>query len=102
MKTEHELIMAIVNAGFSGDIMEAARSAGAYGGTIMHARGTANQKAEKEFEITVNPEKDLVMIVVKSEIKDDVLKAIYEQAGLNTDGHGVAFSVPVTNTVGIK
>ena len=44
MKTEHELIMAIVNAGFSGDIMEAARSAGAYGGTIMHARGTANRR----------------------------------------------------------
>ena len=99
---QFEMIFCIVNAGFSGEVMDAARECGATGGTIIHARGTANVEAEAEFKITVNPEKDLVMIVVNKNIKDAVLKAIYDNAGLETDGHGVAFSMPVTNVVGIK
>ncbi len=101
-KAEFETIICVANAGFSGEIMEIAWAKGAMGGTIIHARGTARKQAEEEFQITVNPEKDLVLIVVKSEIKDDIMKAIYEQAGIGTDANGVAFSLPVTNVVGIK
>ena len=102
VKRDFEMIFCIVNAGFSGDVMDAARTAGATGGTIIHARGTANKNAEETFKITVNPEKDLVMLAVHKDIKDDVLTAIYEKAGLNTDGHGVAFSIPINDAVGIK
>lgn len=99
---QFEMIICIANAGFSSEVMEAARTEGAKGGTVIHARGTARKKAEETFQITINPEKDLVMIIVKSEIKDNVMKAIYKEAGLGTDANCVAFSLPVTNAVGIK
>ncbi len=99
---EFETIVCIANAGFSGEVMEAARKEGAMGGTILHARGTARKQAEEEFKITINPEKDLILIVVKSEIKDKVMKSIYEHAGLNTDANCVAFSLPVTHSLGIR
>ena len=101
-ETDFEMIICITNAGFSGEVMEAARSKGAMGGTVIHARGTARQEAERTFQISINPEKDLLIIAVKSEIKDAVLKEIYEKAGLNTDANSVAFSLPITNSVGIK
>lgn len=99
---KYEMVFCIVNSGFSGEVMDAARSVGATGGTIIHARGTASQKAEEEFKITINPDKDLVMIAVKADVKDDVLKAIYEQAGLNSDAQGIAFSMPISDYVGLK
>ncbi|MCH5162132.1 MAG: P-II family nitrogen regulator [Clostridiales bacterium] len=99
--TEYELIMCIVNAGFSETVMEAAKEKGARGGTILHARGTANKSAEAFFNITIQPDKEIVMILVKNEIRDDVMHALYQQAGLKTAGQGIAFALPVTNTVGL-
>lgn len=100
--TDYELIFCIVNSGFAETVMTAAKRCGARGGTVINARGTANQQAEEFFHITVQPEKEIVMIVVPSEIKDDVLHAVYRDAGLSTDGQGISFSVPVTNVVGIN
>lgn len=97
-----QMIFCIVNAGFSGEVMDAAREKGAKGGTVMHARGTANSKAENEFGITISPAKDLIILAVHKDIKDAVLKAIYEKVGLGTDGKGVAFSLPITSSVGLK
>lgn len=97
-----ETIICIANAGFSGEVMDAARKEGATGGTILHARGTARKKAEEEFKITVNPEKDFILIVVRADLKDNIMKSIYEHAGLNTDANCVAFSLPVTKALGIK
>ena len=99
---QYEMIVCVVNAGFSGEVMDIARREGATGGTIVHARGTANPNAEQEFQITINPEKDLLLLTVKSDIKDNILKAIYNEAGLGSDANAVAFSLPVTNVVGIK
>lgn len=101
-KGNFEMIFCIVNAGFSGEVMDVARAVGATGGTIIHARGTANKKAEETFKISVSPEKDLVLLAVHKDIKDAVLKAIYKEAGLGTDGNGVAFSLPISDAVGIK
>ena len=98
----YEMILCIVNAGFSGDVMEAARSAGTRGGTIIEARGTANREAEKFFGISIQPEKDVVFMVVPASIKDDVLRAIYEKTGLESEGQGIAFSVPVSKAVGLS
>ena len=102
VKSDFEMIFCIVNAGFSGEVMDAARAVGATGGTIIHARGTANKKAEEEFKLTISPEKDLVLLAVHKDIKDKVLKAIYNEVGLGTDGNGVAFSLPISNAIGIK
>ena len=97
----HEVIFCIVNAGFSDAVMDAAREFGAKGGTVLHARGTANPEAEKLFNITVQPEKEIVVIIVKSEQKDPILKNLYQKVGLKPPGYGIAFSMPVTDVVGI-
>ncbi len=101
-KTAHELILCIVNTGFSEIVMDAAKEVGARGGTVIHARGTANKEAEEFFHITIQPDKEIVMILVASEIKDKVLHAIYQSAGLKSEGQGIAFSMPVNHVVGLS
>ena len=102
MSNKYEMILAIVNAGFSETVMEAAKEVGARGGTVIHARGTANKEAEQFFHITIQPDKEIVMILVAEGIKDDVLHAIYKSAGLKTEGQGIAFSLAVDEVVGIS
>ena len=99
---KYEAVMCIVNSGFSEQVMEAAKKAGAGGGTVMNARGTANKEAETFFHINIEPEKEIVVIIVSSDIKDDVLKNIYDEVGISTPGKGIAFSLPVDNVVGIR
>ena len=82
--------------------MDAAKEEGARGGTVIHARGTANKEAEQFFHIAIQPDKDIVMILVPTEIKDNVLHAIYKNAGLKSEGSGIAFSLPVDEGVGIS
>lgn len=97
----YEMILCIVNAGFSELVMDAAKEEGARGGTVIHARGTANKEAEQFFHIAIQPDKEIVLILVSAEIKDNVLHAIYKNAGLKSEGMGIAFSVPVDEVVGI-
>lgn len=99
--SNHELIMCVVNAGFSDTVMEAAKDAGARGGTILSGRGTANKAAESFFHIAIQPEKEVVMILVDKKIKDAVLHALYQKAGLGTMGQGIAFTLPVEDVVGL-
>lgn len=101
MTYTHECILCIVNTGFSDAVMDAAREFGARGGTVLHARGTANKEAEKIFQISIQPEKEIVMILVPTEIKDDILHALYKAVGLQTPGQGIAFSLPVDHVVGL-
>ena len=102
MKFEHEVIFCIVNAGYSDVVMDAAKEFGARGGTVIHARGTANANAEKLFGITVQPEKEIVMILVPTELKNDILHALYRSAGLESEGQGIAFALPVNAVVGLS
>ena len=102
MKYKHEAIFCIVNAGYSDAVMETARAFGAGGGTVINARGTANTEAEKLYEITIQPEKEIVMILVESNLKNDILHAIYKKAGLNTPGQGIAFAMPVEDVAGLN
>ena len=98
----HELIVCIVNAGFSQNVMEAARAAGAQGGTIIRARGSANPEAEEFFNINIQSDKEVLLILVPKGIKDDVLKAVYKDCGLADEAKGIAFSLPVNRTTTIK
>lgn len=99
--SDYEVVFCIVNAGYSDVVMDAAREVGARGGTVIHARGTANKEAEEFFQITIQPDKEIVMILVPAEIKDDVLRALYRDAGLKTAGQGIAFSMSVDSVVGL-
>ena len=95
---KHELVVCIVNAGYSQNVMEAARSAGARGGSIVRGRGSANPEAEEFFNISVQPDKEVVLILVPADIKDAVMRAVYKNAGLSTEGVGIVFSLPVSRT----
>lgn len=99
---KYELVVCIVNAGFSQEVVELARAAGAKGGTIIRGRGTANPEAEEFFGLTIQPDKEILLILVPSDIKDAVLKAIYKDGGLNQEAQGIAFSLPVNRTTSIK
>ena len=100
-KFTHEAIFCIVNSGYSEEVMVVAKKFGARGGTVLNARGTAGKDAEKFFGISVQAEKEIVMIIVERAIKDDILHALYQKVGLNTAGQGMAFSVPVDKAVGL-
>lgn len=102
MTYTHECIICIVNSGFSDSVMDTAKEFGARGGTVMRARGTANKEAEGFFGITIQPEKEIVMIIVPKNIKDDILHALYKAVGLKTPGQGIAFSIPVDQVVGLS
>ena len=99
---KHEVILCVVNSGFSEAAMEAARECGARGGTVFRARGTANLEAEKMLNILIQPEQEVVMILVDSSVKNDILHALYKAVGLNTPGQGIVFSLPVDQVVGIS
>ena len=99
---KYEVIICIVNSGFSEAVMDAARELGARGGTVIRGRGTANQEAEKLYGIAIQPEKEIVMILVESAIKNDILHALYKAVGLKTPGQGIAFAMPVEAVVGLS
>ena len=102
MKTEnHEVIFAIVNAGFAEDVMEVAKENGARGGTIINARGVAGQEAAAFFGITIHAEKEILMMVVDKAIRNDILNAIYKQMGMDKKAQGIAFSLPVSDVAGL-
>ena len=101
MKYAYETIFCIVNSGYSEVVMDAAKKFGARGGTVLNARGTASKDAEKFFGITVQPEKEIVMILIPAKCKNDILHALYKEVGLETPGQGIAFSLPVDSVVGL-
>jgi nitrogen regulatory protein PII len=100
-KTKYELIITVVNRGFADQVMDAARDAGAHGGTVLYARGTGIHEGQKFFGIRIEPEKEVVLIVVENIEKPGVMKAICKGAGLMTEGRGMSFSLPVDDVMGI-
>ncbi len=100
--TTHELITVIANQGNIDLIMNAARSAGAYGGTVIHAKGTGIEAAERFMGVSLAAEKEMIFIVAKTEQKNAIMKAIMEQAGLDSKAKAIVFSLPVTDTAGLR
>lgn len=95
-------VLCIINSGFSELAMDAAKQYGAKGGTVIHGRGTVSKEAEKIFNITIQPEKEIVMILIPSSIKDEILQGLYSAVGTNTPAQGIAFAIPVEAAVGIN
>lgn len=98
---KYDMILCIINKGYTDLVMDAARRSGARGGTIMTARGTGNPEIEKFYNVTITPEKEVVLILVTRELTDRVLKSIYDASGLQTPGQGIAFVVPAGRTAGL-
>lgn len=95
-------ILCIVNDGFSTEVMDAAKKCGARGGTVLHGRGTASKDAEKIFNISIQPEKEVVVILVNENIKKNVLNELYNAVGPNTPAQGFVFALPVDEVAGIN
>ena len=100
--TKYELLVAIADQGYTELVMDAARSVHAAGGTVLHARGTGTEKAEKFLGVSLVAEKEVVLIVVKREQKNEIMQAIMAQAGLSSKAHAIVFSLPVTSTAGMR
>ena len=97
----HEVIFVIVNAGFAEEAMDVARAEGVRGGTIINARGVAREQEAAFFGITIQPEKETLMMVVEKDIKEKVLNALYSQMGMAKQAKGIAFSLPVSDVAGL-
>ena len=100
--TEHELIVVISEQGYTEMIMDAARGAGAYGGTVIHAKGTGQAAAEKFLGVSIAAEKEILYIVSKTSQKNDIMQAIMRDAGLDSKAKSVVFSLPVSDTAGLR
>ena len=100
--TAHELLIVIANQGYNEMVMDAARSAGAAGGTVPHARGTGMKRAEKFFGVSLVSEKELVLIVTKTENKNAIMQAVMQKAGMDTKAKAIVFSLPVADTAGLR
>lgn len=100
--TVYELVVVIAEQGYTELIMDAARSAGAYGGTVIHAKGTGMEAADKFMGVSLAAEKEIIYIVTKKEQKNAIMQAIIEHAGLNSKAKAITFSLPVTDTAGLR
>jgi nitrogen regulatory protein PII len=97
----HDLIVSIVNQGYSDELMNTAREAGASGGTVINARGQTHDGAVRFFGISVHDEKELILILTSPERKVNIMQAICEAHGLNSKAEGIVFSLPVDCVMGL-
>lgn len=96
----YELIVAIANEGRTDQVMNAARAAGAAGGTVLHGKGTGSENTEKFYNVSIASEKEVILIVAKTEQKAGIMKAILEKAGPASEAGTIAFSLPTSEVAG--
>ncbi|MDR0639610.1 MAG: hypothetical protein LBG27_12045 [Spirochaetaceae bacterium] len=101
-KKRSDLIMCILNQGYSDEFMAEARKAGAGGGTVLSVRGAARQGQVKFFGISVQNEKEIIMILSTREKKNAIMSAVSEKFGVQSEAEGIVFSVPADNITGIE
>ena len=98
---EYELVVLIVSEGYASQAMDAAKRVGANGGTLINGIGLGSKEATKFLGITIEPEKDVVLIITEKEEKRKVMEEITKAVGLSQEGRGILFAVPVDNVVGL-
>lgn len=99
--TRYALIAVIVNIGCSGDVMDAARSAGASGGTVIHSRWLGNDEVGALWGLSVQDEKEIVLILSDSDIKVPIMSAISEKCGMQSEAKGIVMSLPIDAVMGL-
>lgn len=96
----YELIVAIANEGRMDTVMNAARSAGATGGTVLHGKGEGGKNEDKFYNVSIASEKEVILIVARKEQKSEIMRAILEKAGPKTDAEAIVFSLPTSEVAG--
>ncbi len=98
----YELIVSIVSEGFAENVMATAKKAGANGGTLIRGRSLVKGDTKRQFlGFSIEPEKDIVINVIKKDIKNTVMEAIVKENGLKTKGSGIVFSLPISEAIGL-
>jgi nitrogen regulatory protein PII len=100
-ETKFDLIVSVVNQGYSDEFMTVAREAGASGGTVINARGIVHQGPVKFFGISVQDEKEIITILATREKKAPIMQAVSQAFGINTKAGGIIFSLPVDGVAGL-
>ena len=95
------LIAAIVDRGFSNEVMDAARAGGAGGGTVVHSRSIGNREASSVWGLSVQEEKEIVMILADHDKKGDIMRAIGEKCGMHSEAKGIVLSLPIDSVTGL-
>lgn len=98
----HELIIVITNQGCTDKVMDAARAAGATGGTSIHAKGTGAELARKFLGVSIAAERELIFILARKEDRSPIMKAVMSQAGIHSAAQSLAFSLPVSDIAGLR
>ncbi|MGN0992361.1 MAG: P-II family nitrogen regulator [Bacilli bacterium] len=99
---EYHLIVTIVTEGYSESVMNTAKKAGAGGGTLLRGRSLFQKNSKRQFlGFSIEPEKDVVLIVADKKIKNDIMNAIVKETGLKTKGGGIVFSLPISEAIGL-
>ena len=98
----HELLVVITNQGHTDMVMDAARAAGATGGTAVHAKRTGTELAKKFVGVSIAAEKELIFILTLEETRVPIMKAIMAQAGMQTEAQSLVFSLPVSDIAGLR
>jgi nitrogen regulatory protein PII len=96
-----DLIISVVNQGYSDEFMALAREAGAGGGTVINARGIAHQGPVKFFGISVQDEKEIIAILSTRERKAPIMQAVSQAFGISSQAEGIIFSLPVDSVAGL-
>ena len=96
----HALVVAMINRGFSGDVMEAAKAAGARGGTVMHSRCIGSAEASALLGLSGHEEKEIVMILTDAAQKSAIMEAVSARCGASTEAKGLVLSLPVDSVTG--
>ncbi len=99
--TKTQLIVAIVPQGRCPVLVTAAKEAGSEGATIVRGRGTGVHESSKFLGVPIEPEKDLLLVLIPTELTDAVMSAIVRAGELDQPGHGIAFVVDVPRVEGI-
>lgn len=100
-EAEYALVVAFVNRGFSGEVMTAAREAGAGGGTVLHSHSIGSKETAGFWGLGIQEEKDIVLIITDSEHKKDIMTKIGEKCGINSKANGTVVSLPIDSVTGI-
>ena len=98
----NDLVFAVINHGYSDDFMTVAREAGATGGTVISARGLAHEGPVKFFGVSVQDEKEIVIILTSREKKLAIMQAVSLSYGITTKAEGLIFSLPVDSVMGLN
>lgn len=96
----YELITVIANEGRSDLVMNAARSAGAKGGTVLHGKNTGAKDSEKFYNISISGEKEVILIVAEAAQKSEIMRSILKNAGPDSEAGAIVFSMPVSEVAG--